>query len=40
MRAAWDHFREQEYGRIVLIASESGMHGNFGQTNYAAAKVC
>ena len=38
VQAAWPIFREQAYGRIVVISSESGMHGNFGQTNYAAAK--
>jgi NAD(P)-dependent dehydrogenase (short-subunit alcohol dehydrogenase family) len=38
VQAAWPHFREQGYGRIVVISSESGLHGNFGQTNYAAAK--
>ena len=38
VKAAWPHFREQGYGRIVVISSESGLHGNFGQTNYSAAK--
>jgi NAD(P)-dependent dehydrogenase (short-subunit alcohol dehydrogenase family) len=38
-RAAWGHFREQNYGRIVSTASASGIFGNFGQTNYAAAKM-
>jgi NAD(P)-dependent dehydrogenase (short-subunit alcohol dehydrogenase family) len=31
--------REQQYGRIVLTTSGAGMFGNFGQTNYAAAKL-
>jgi NAD(P)-dependent dehydrogenase (short-subunit alcohol dehydrogenase family) len=31
--------REQEYGRIVNITSSAGLRGNFGQTNYAAAKA-
>src|SRR3954470_12565855 len=31
--------REQEYGRIVNITSSAGLRGNFGQTNYGAAKA-
>ncbi len=38
-RAAWDHMREQEYGRIVMTASAAGIYGNFGQANYAMAKL-
>lgn len=38
VRAAWPHFREQSYGRIVVTSSSSGLFGNFGQANYAAAK--
>lgn len=38
VQAAWPHFRQQMYGRIVVIGSASGFHGNFGQANYAAAK--
>ncbi|PCI42652.1 MAG: hypothetical protein COB51_12715 [Moraxellaceae bacterium] len=37
-KAAWPHMRENNYGRIVVTASGSGMFGNFGQTNYGAAK--
>jgi len=37
-RAAWPHFREQGFGRIVMAASTSGLFGNFGQANYGAAK--
>ncbi|MEX0592193.1 MAG: SDR family NAD(P)-dependent oxidoreductase [Nitriliruptoraceae bacterium] len=37
-RAAWDHMREAGYGRIVNTSSGSGIYGNFGQVNYAAAK--
>lgn len=37
-RAAWPHLREQGYGRIVMATSTSGLFGNFGQSNYAAAK--
>ena len=38
-RAAWPHFEAQGGGRIVLISSASGLYGNFGQANYAAAKI-
>ena len=37
-KAVWDIMRLQNYGRIVMTTSASGMYGNFGQTNYAAAK--
>lgn len=39
LRAAWPHFREQSYGRVVVVTSTSGLFGNFGQTNYGAAKL-
>jgi NAD(P)-dependent dehydrogenase (short-subunit alcohol dehydrogenase family) len=38
-RAAINHFRDQEDGAIVLFSSTSGLIGNIGQTNYAAAKM-
>lgn len=38
-RAAWPHFREQKFGRIVVATSTSGIYGNFGQANYGAAKL-
>jgi NAD(P)-dependent dehydrogenase (short-subunit alcohol dehydrogenase family) len=38
-KAAWPHFREQSYGRVVMTTSTSGIYGNFGQTNYGAAKL-
>ena len=38
-RAVWDFMREQGYGRIVMTTSSSGLYGNFGQTNYGAAKL-
>jgi NAD(P)-dependent dehydrogenase (short-subunit alcohol dehydrogenase family) len=38
-RAAWPHLREQTYGRIVSTSSSAGIFGNFGQTNYGAAKM-
>ncbi|KAI5362374.1 putative short-chain dehydrogenase/reductase SDR, maoC-like dehydratase domain-containing protein [Septoria linicola] len=37
-RAAWPYFRKQRYGRIIQTTSASGLFGNFGQSNYAAAK--
>ncbi len=37
-KAVWDIMREQEYGRIAMTTSSSGMYGNFGQSNYGAAK--
>ncbi len=38
-RAAWNIFRKQRYGRVVNTSSTSGIYGNFGQANYAAAKL-
>ncbi|MCU1452735.1 MAG: putative oxidoreductase [Acidimicrobiales bacterium] len=38
-QAAWQHMREQNYGRIVNTSSAAGIFGNFGQTNYGAAKA-
>ncbi|WP_299592674.1 SDR family NAD(P)-dependent oxidoreductase [uncultured Tateyamaria sp.] len=38
-KAVWDIMRSRNYGRIVLTTSCSGLFGNFGQTNYAAAKM-
>ena len=38
-KAVWEIMREQNYGRIVMTTSASGMYGNFGQTNYGAAKM-
>ena len=38
-RAAWPHFENQGSGRIVLLSSSAGMYGNFGQANYASAKM-
>lgn len=37
--ACWPIMREQKYGRIVLTSSASGLYGNFGQSNYGAAKA-
>jgi 3-oxoacyl-[acyl-carrier protein] reductase len=38
-RAAVPVMREQQYGRIVNVTSYTGLHGNVGQANYAAAKA-
>ena len=38
-KAVWGHMRAQEYGRIVMTTSSSGLYGNFGQANYGAAKM-
>ncbi len=38
-KAVWDHMKERQYGRIVMTTSSSGNYGNFGQTNYGAAKT-
>jgi NAD(P)-dependent dehydrogenase (short-subunit alcohol dehydrogenase family) len=38
-KAAFPVMRENNYGRIVMTTSNSGLFGNFGQTNYSAAKM-
>ncbi|WP_242112191.1 peroxisomal multifunctional enzyme type 2 [Luteimonas aquatica] len=38
-QAAWPILREKQYGRIVMTSSAAGLYGNFGQANYAAAKL-
>lgn len=38
-KALWEHFKANEYGRIVYTTSASGLYGNFGQSNYGAAKA-
>jgi 3-hydroxyacyl-CoA dehydrogenase/3a,7a,12a-trihydroxy-5b-cholest-24-enoyl-CoA hydratase len=37
--ATWNRMRDQGYGRIVMTASAAGIYGNFGQSNYAMAKL-
>jgi len=37
--AAWPHMRDQQFGRIIFTTSSSGLYGNFGQSNYGAAKM-
>ena len=38
-KAAWPIMRENKFGRIIMTTSAAGVFGNFGQTNYAAAKM-
>ena len=38
-KAVWDTMRDQNYGRILMTTSSSGLGGNFGQANYGAAKL-
>ena len=37
--AVWNTMRSQQYGRVVMTTSSSGLYGNFGQANYGAAKM-
>ncbi len=39
VKALWEIMRQQSYGRIVVTTSSTGLYGNFGQTNYGAAKL-
>lgn len=38
-RACWDIMKAQQYGRVVVTTSSSGLYGNFGQSNYGSAKM-
>ena len=38
-KAVWEIMREQKYGRVVFTSSSTGLYGNFGQSNYGAAKM-
>jgi len=38
-KAVWETMKEQNYGRIVVTTSSTGLYGNFGQSNYGAAKL-
>jgi 3-hydroxyacyl-CoA dehydrogenase/3a,7a,12a-trihydroxy-5b-cholest-24-enoyl-CoA hydratase len=38
-KAAWPHMKKQRYGRIIMTCSTTGAFGNYGQANYAAAKL-
>ncbi|MEN9873521.1 MAG: hypothetical protein RL186_418 [Pseudomonadota bacterium] len=39
VKAVWEIMKTQNYGRIVVTTSSSGLYGNFGQSNYGAAKL-
>jgi NAD(P)-dependent dehydrogenase (short-subunit alcohol dehydrogenase family) len=39
IKAMWEVMRAQNYGRIVVTTSSTGLYGNFGQSNYGAAKL-
>ena len=38
-RSVWERMQQQNFGRIVMTTSSSGLYGNFGQANYSAAKM-
>src|SRR5690606_7796260 len=38
-KACWETMREQNYGRVLMTTSSTGLGGNFGQSNYGAAKL-
>jgi NAD(P)-dependent dehydrogenase (short-subunit alcohol dehydrogenase family) len=38
-KAVWETMRQQNYGRIVMVTSATGLYGNFGQSNYGSAKA-
>ncbi|XP_023954349.1 peroxisomal multifunctional enzyme type 2 [Bicyclus anynana] len=38
-QAAWETFKKQKYGRVIMTSSNAGLIGNFGQANYSAAKM-
>jgi NAD(P)-dependent dehydrogenase (short-subunit alcohol dehydrogenase family) len=38
-KACWETMREQNYGRVLMVTSSTGLGGNFGQSNYGAAKM-
>ncbi len=38
-KQVWDIMKDQNYGRIIVTTSSTGLYGNFGQTNYGAAKL-
>ncbi|QGZ94671.1 SDR family NAD(P)-dependent oxidoreductase [Terricaulis silvestris] len=39
LKAMWEIMRAQNYGRVVVTTSSTGLYGNFGQANYGAAKL-
>eukprot|EP01132_Coremiostelium_polycephalum_P006684 gene6684-8269_t len=38
-RAAWNHMRDNKFGRIIMTSSAAGLYGNFGQANYSSMKM-
>jgi 3-hydroxyacyl-CoA dehydrogenase/3a,7a,12a-trihydroxy-5b-cholest-24-enoyl-CoA hydratase len=38
-RGAWQYMRDARYGRVIMTTSVAGIYGNFGQANYASAKL-
>ena len=38
-KAAWDHMKNNNFGRVIFTSSTSGIYGNFGQANYGMAKL-
>ncbi|XP_050674397.1 peroxisomal multifunctional enzyme type 2-like [Leptidea sinapis] len=38
-QAAWETFKKQNFGRVIMTSSNAGLMGNFGQSNYSAAKM-
>ncbi|OMJ94554.1 hypothetical protein SteCoe_2194 [Stentor coeruleus] len=38
-KSAWNHMKNQRYGRIINTSSGAGLYGNFGQVNYSSAKM-
>ena len=38
-KMVWEIMKEQNYGRILVTTSSTGLYGNFGQSNYGAAKL-
>lgn len=38
-KAVWEGMKERGYGRVIFTTSSSGLYGNFGQSNYSAAKM-
>ena len=38
-KAVWEVMREQNYGRVLMTSSSTGLYGNFGQSSYGAAKL-
>lgn len=38
-QAAWETFKKQKFGRVIMTSSGAGIFGNFGQANYSAAKM-